>query len=486
MLQTCFQNLTERQQRQLVMISGYSGTGKSALASILEESSTKNEGIYAKGKYDFRHSYEPYSGIAMACREICGAMLNSAIENPQDFEDLQRKISRTLGADLPMLIHLMPALEEIVVQDDTMCYSTVGAEAMKGLSSAELKHRNTYAFQRFFRLVSGYFQSIVLVIDDLQWADSISLDLLDRLMSDQELDNMMLIGTFRSNEVDTAHPFRLALQDWRSKAIERNCTVTELEIDNLQLPAVTSVIQDMLKADDPTTLELADLCFKKTRGNIFFLRLLLSTLYERKLLCYNIGTFKWTWDSNVIDETIPSSDNVVDLLKSNMSSLPPKHLEALKLAACLGANFKPSFLERILLKLSGTSERSIEELLPQALEGLVMEGYLKQAGTNFFQFVYDRIQETSSLMVPEEERLDYHYEVGKTLLETLDFQELDLAVFVVADLLNKGTVPDHKPFASNLPVSTAGHVGRHLSCRHSRLRQTTQRGDWSCWVMKNG
>ena len=339
-IESCFERLINGvSERQLLLISGFSGTGKTRLARSLQDLIKRNKtktkgGVYVRGKFDLKLRNEPYAGIIGACAEICGNILELQLTSPKRFSMVCDKIKSTLGSELPLLMQVIPTLCE-VLGDTVDGRSTAGSAAsgsMSSMTSEESKNRFHFAFLRFIRVVAFFFMPLVIVLDDLQWADLASLELLEVVITDRLNPNLLMVGIYRSNEVDETHVFHRILQELQDKSEEGDYfKLIKMEISNLDNDCIHKIIQDVLKCDDDAnrTLGLAKVCFRKTQGNVFHLLHFLSMLHERHMLQFNFGSFKWTWDDREIETKTSASDNVVDLLRTKMTDQPVHLVEIL-------------------------------------------------------------------------------------------------------------------------------------------------------------
>jgi histidine kinase len=433
-------------ERQLVLISGYSGTGKTALAINAFKSSTeKLGGLFVRGKFDLNLRSQPYSGITAACAEICAAILKLKNHKLSIFEQLCSQIKAEVGSELALLTQVIPALTDVVdvyVAESPIATNSRGKSerSQGGMSSSGSKHQFNFAFLRFIRAISYQFVPLVFVLDDLQWADVASLDLLDVLLTDPNSSKLMVVGIYRSNEVDETHIFHHALADMKAKSQEKYFKITQVEVGNIEFDAVHEIIRELLDMESDTrTFGLADVCHKKTHGNVFFLLQFLSMLKERQFLQFNFGSLSWTWDNEEIESSTGASDNVVDLLKAKMAELPKNLVDILKLASCLGSTFEVGTLN-IVWERSTALSLGDEQVLMTSLEVLEDHGYILKRGAESthqnYTWGHDKIQEGALSLIPETERGAFVGMVGRILLSHLDENELDSAIFVVVNLLN--------------------------------------------------
>lgn len=411
----------------------------------------------------------------------------------------QYELQKTLGSNqIALLMRVIPILEELFVEDvvdgdaspplltrtnnNTDCHddnyrhqeqrddtsmaaasSNLGPDAATSASNA--KYRLQHAFTQFMRAIAKAFPPLVLVIDDLQWSDAPSLDLLEALLltehchqsatknnnhniNNHDNHNLLVIGLYRSNEVNDTHLLAKMLRDLRPRA-GNEFGLTEIVIGNLNVNVVHKFVQTLLSMQDndnndghddddyTATMELALLCHARTDGNPFFLRYFLSMLYDEQVLQFNLSTLKWNWNLQEIESKTQASDNVIDLLPRKMSLLVGAQMRLLQLAACLGASFDERVLSVIWQKDNdeNTKPRDGFEIL---LEFLKEAGYLRRQGqSQRLQLTHDKIAEAALCAIPPDKRNQFMFQVGHRLFDSLENDDLDAYLYVAVDLLNK-------------------------------------------------
>jgi predicted ATPase len=444
-------------RRSLVLVKGPSGVGKSALVATLKNPIKKHKGLYVQGKFDlFLRDAQPYSGIIMACREVCHEI--SAL-NGNFFADIQLQLKTQLGRNLHILANVIPELYSIV----DWKLPTRGISGSNSISSVSMGHAPVvsghqardqflYAFRILFRIITACFTPFTMVLDDLQWADVASLELVESLLTDRENNHFFLIvGLFRSDEVDMCtgsgrHILTTMINELQEKANkEENLLIMrEIQVGNLNLQGVKSVTMDLLSLDDtPTTVELAELCHKRTLGNVFFLISFLAMLEEEGFLKYSLHSGTYTWDLEKIKYETGASSNVVSLVNRKLSRLSEDYTLLLSLAACIGSTFDITKLEilwtayckRFADKIVKDST-GLEDRLAQA----VHDGYLESFDNIKFHWIHDGVQEAALTLIPEAEAANFKCRIGDILRQELTEDDLDASIFLVTNLLNEAPI----------------------------------------------
>lgn len=447
------QECLDRRERQLVWLSGVSGAGKTQLAlkACRPVMKQNGRGQVVLGKFD-ANNRKPYLGIVNACAELCGAILHSQQhrQQPLSSTDGAGKLVETMATELhdelPLLVSVIPVLREILdipfdeeQEGKTKPDSLTTTHDVVLTGSTEAKLRFHFAFVRFLRIVAQEFVPLVIILDDLQWADRSSLDLMEALLTDYQNSNLILVGVYRSNELDNLHPLRQTLAAFETRSRQGEIAVKHIEVTDLTLESVNGIVQDVLSLDnDERTIPLAKVCVKKTHGNPFFVLRFLITLHSKALLRFNVGTLTWMWDLHAIERETQSSENVVDLLRVKMVEYPASSIELLKLASCLGSVFKRRTVE-IIWPTFVSVELSSRQELHKAFDILEAEGLIKKlfnASSPSYAWEHDKILEAGSQLIPSSERKITNYRVGRELLRHLGEKEVENSLFIMVDLLN--------------------------------------------------
>jgi len=265
---------------------------------------------------------------------------------------------------------------------------------------------------------------LALFLDDLQWLDAATLDLLEHLVTHSEVRHLLLVGAYRDNEVGPAHPLMRTLEAIR-KARAR---VQEIVLAPLGLDDVCQLVADALHCEPELAQPLAQLVQQKTGGNPFFAIQFFKALAEEGLLAFDTVAPAWKWDINRI-RAKNYTDNVVDLMAGKLRRFSSTTQEALKQLACLG-NIAPT---ATLALVHGKTEDAIHVALWEAVHaGLVFRE------DSAYKFVHDRIQQAAYCLIPDEHRADIHLHIGRVLLASMTADQLAEHLFDVANQLNRG------------------------------------------------
>ncbi|MEO6168508.1 MAG: AAA family ATPase, partial [Chitinophagales bacterium] len=302
---------------ELILVAGYSGTGKSALVREVHKPITKKHGYFIEGKYDQFQRAVPYYAILQAFREFVNILLT---EREETLSKLRTEIQEAVGAEGKVLTEVIPNLEFIIGKQPDVPV----------IGGSESQNRFNYVFRKFVNVISASEHPLILFIDDLQWADSASISLLNVLITDKHNGHFLCIGAYRNNEVNASHPFIIAKEEMEVKG-SRISTIT---IGNLSKENVNDLIAESVGAENETTLELTELVYEKTQGNAFFVNQFLKSLYQEKLLTFDFESHTWKWNVQRVKEQ-NITDNVVELMARKILRLPEPTQRAMKFAACI-------------------------------------------------------------------------------------------------------------------------------------------------------
>ena len=444
--------------RPVIFVSGPSGVGKSALVETLQGPAKYDGGIYALGKYDFQQKALPYPGITQACRRICQHFLEIPLSEERK-DELRQALGtsvQTLTTVLPQLVEFMgvhndPANGQANDQDEEE--NEEGRLDGRGQGRlSEAQNRFHYAMASFLGVATSW-STVVMVLDDLQWADAESIKLLEALLSDSKLKGLVLVCCYRSNEIDQNRVASQWIRDVEQQHVpaankDGKLSLTKLSLTNLDEDAVNQMLADALRTDTDETTALALIVHRKTLGNPFFVIQYLRLLQDMGLLTFSFGLIKWVWSLEEIEANTKSTDNVVDLMQAAMIQLPNELSEILPLAACLGATFLARTLSVVVdvfqqERKEEQQERPIETGSNFWLQVCVEKGFIVKAtdggDSDKYCWVHDKVQEAALGLVKTDQLETVQFRVGEILVDKLTVEEVDENIFVVVNLLNKGT-----------------------------------------------
>lgn len=439
--------LTHEQSWQMVLIKGYSGVGKSALVRELYRPMTVQQGHFIAGKYDQGQSPIPYQAFSQAFNQLCQYLLTESADQLAQWRNI---ILQAVKANGQLLIDIIPDLALIIGPQPPV--PETGA--------AEAQNRFQRVFHSFVRSLAQPDHPLILFIDDLQWADSASLQLLKTLFEPPADENdvgqgLMLIGAYRDNEVEAHHPLLRTVTELAKKG----AVPTVIELNNLPLSAVNDWIAETLDCSPQKCYPLATLVYQKTQGNAFFTAEFLKTLHAEQLLALSPASPiqpptaeeqqtgnrpRWQWDIEQI-QAKNITDNVVALMTQKLVHLPEAACDGLQVAACLGSEFT---LGELALIGKHVQLDELNRLMPAIQEGfllsldnrykLLLEG--DNPSNVKFRFQHDRVQQAAYELIPPHKRERLHFQIGQSLWQQVcELENSDENLFEIVNHLNLGS-----------------------------------------------
>jgi PAS domain S-box-containing protein len=410
-LLACFDRIVNDGAAELVLVSGYSGIGKSSVVNELHKVLVPPRGLFASGKFDQYKRDIPYSTLAQAFQSLIRPLLGKSDSELAGWREAFRE---ALGPNGRLIIDLVPELK-LIVGDQP---------AVAELPPRDAQRRFQLVFRRFLAVFARPEHPLALFLDDLQWLDSATLDLLEDLLTQPDVQHLMLIGAYRDNEVNSAHPLIRKLEAIR----KAGAVVHEIILAPLAREDLGRLIGDSLHCEPERVTALAELIHEKTAGNPFFAIQLISVLVEEGLLRFDYGEGRWSWDLNHI-RAKGYTDNVVDLMVGKLNRLPVETQQALQLLACMGNSAEFALLEMV-------SQQSNEQMHGQLWEA-VRAGLIFRAEQSYI-FLHDRVQEAAYSLIPVEARAKAHLRIGRLLATRIAPEEREEAIFEIVNQLNRG------------------------------------------------
>ncbi|MEH2205635.1 MAG: AAA family ATPase [Nostoc sp.] len=437
---------------QLMLVAGFSGIGKTAIVNEVHKPIVRWNGYFIKGKYDQFNRNIPLSAFVQAFRDLIGQLLS---ESDTQLKQWQSKILTAVGENGQLLIEVIPELEQLIGKQS----------AIAELSGGAAQNRFNMLFQQFIQVFTTREHPLVIFLDDLQWADSASLNLLKLLMSQSDCGYLFIIGAYRDNEVFAAHPLMLAVDE-----IEKSFScVNTLSLAPLSQADVNHLIADSLSCATEKALPLTELVYQKAKGNPFFTTQFLKALHEDGLI-----SFDWEvgfWQCNVAQvRSLALTDDVVEFMAQQLQKLPDITQNVLKLAACIGNQFDLATLaivyEKSQTETASDLWRALQEgfIIPtneiykfyqdsslvighlqmtsdkaQSLSGGFLRSELcKRGQMTVYKFLHDRVQQAAYFLIPGEQKQIAHLKIGQLLLTHTPVAKQDEKLFEILNQLNIG------------------------------------------------
>jgi|AGSF01.1.fsa_nt_gi Predicted ATPase len=418
-----------KSRSEMMLIAGYSGIGKSAMVKILEKPITRRRGYFISGKFDQYKRTIPYSAVVSAFSELVRQLLT---ESAAQLAVWREKLRTSFGQNGQIIIDVIPEVELIV-----------GAQSpVAELGPTESLNRFNLVFQNFIRVFCQPEQPLVIFLDDLQWADSATLKLIELMMTDEATQYLFLIGAYRDNEVSPTHPLMMTVETLRNQA----AIINQIALSPLGVEQIAHLIAETLHSDRESVKPLAELVVSKTDGNPFFVNQFLQTLYQENLLVFHPpqsgSNGCWHWDMNQIEQCA-ITDNVVDLMVQKLRKLPISTQQVLRLVACLGNEFDLNTLSLINEK---EASETFSQLLPAIKSGLILpSSELESKSLDYvlfpllilnYKFLHDRVQQAAYALIDDSQKKAVHLKIGRQILENTPAQYRADRIFELVDHLN--------------------------------------------------
>ncbi len=420
-------------ESHLVIVRGSSGIGKTSFVRELQRDVHINQGYFISGKYDQNKNNQPYSAIFQALDQLVQKILSGGEYTIQTYKN---KITKALDDNIGIISALIPSLELI----------TGHAHAVYELSPSESKNRFHHIFQLFIKSLLDKDNPVVIFLDDLQWADSASLDLLENLFNNVIYPHLLLVITYRDDEVDSSHSLCHTLNQINEfqNISEKSLNTRVIRLKPLQLEHVNQFLKNCFNEMTTNTKSLSHILLEKTNGNPFFITQLLKAIYQEKNLQFNRNTRKWEWNIDNI-RNIRYTDNIITLLVNKIKTISQESIELLKLSSCIGKDFDLETLSLIYNETPYRTAKNLSELIYNELIiplGNEYKYILKgnkglEAKKVRYQFIHDRVQQASYDLLDEDMKSHLHLKIARILIKHRSKEDLEESPLEITNHFNQ-------------------------------------------------
>ncbi|MBT9312609.1 trifunctional serine/threonine-protein kinase/ATP-binding protein/sensor histidine kinase [Leptothoe kymatousa] len=431
---------------ELMLVAGFSGIGKTVVVNEVHKPITRQKGYFIKGKFDQFNRNIPFSAFVQAFRTLVGQLLG---ESDAALTQWKTDILNAVGDNGQVILEVIPELKNIIGEQS----------ALSELSASAALNRFKLVFGKFVQVFTTKEHPLVIFLDDLQWADLASLNLLNQLMVEAEFDPqtgyLLVLGAYRNNEVFAAHPLMLTVEN-----ISQHIPVSTLDLAPLAQPDIVQLVADTLRCPINLTDPLAQLIYKKTQGNPFFTTQCLQELHAENCINFDSDAGSWNYNLAQVEQRV-ATDDVVVFMMGRLRTLPSETQGVLTLAACMGNQINLETLamvceksphdvaeqlwialrEGFLIPESGHykffyENRTLNKIAPDITSKTIQHN--KAQPTIIYRFAHDRIQQAAYLLLSDEARITTHVTIGQLLLANTPTEDLDAVICEVVSHLNVG------------------------------------------------
>lgn len=405
-----------RGKTEVLLLQGAGGIGKTSLINEIEKSVIMQNGRFVKGEFAQFKKHIPFHGVIEILKKLVAELL---LTDEATLSTWRSKILTAVGDTGQLLIDIVPQIKLIIGEQPPL--PKVGPE--------EILYRFNYSLANFLEVFLSKNKSLVICLENIQWADEYSLKFFEYFLSSVHRGYFLFVVSYRESEITPIHPFSSLLEHLRKLSLP----ISTLMVEPLKPEIIEELIHDSFKTESNTTKLLAELTYKKTQGNPFFLGRFLKLLYQDGLFEFDPILGRWNPQLEKIS-TLEISDNVAEILSQKINTLEQKTQELLKIGAAIGHAFDLDFPA----SLQNISKEDADKLMFSALEEELVSKYTQENGKIIYSFVHDRVQQAANSLIKAEEKSKLHFAIAKKLLEITPHENISDKIIDIVDHFNEG------------------------------------------------
>ncbi|SFH12161.1 Predicted ATPase [Desulfotomaculum arcticum] len=415
---------------ELILVAGYTGIGKTSLINEIVEPVQKH-GFFVSGKFDQYQRNIPYASLIQAMQKLVRQILG---ENEEQIALWKDKILHALGPNGQIIIDLIPEVELI----------TGRQPLVPKLPPHESQNRFQLVLKEFLQVFATEAHPLVIFIDDLQWSDTASMQQINYIINNNEINYLLLIIAYRDNELADTHPLLPLVREIKNSRVP----VHEIRLEPLNQSCIRQLLGETLNCTEQAAYPLAEALFQKSAGNPFYAKQLLQDMFEDGSLYFNWQERSWKWDISSLQQLM-ARDNVIELVINRIQKLPERTREVLMFAACVGRVFELKILSMIMRQ---SIEQLTGDIWPAVHMGVIqpvaaVPKHSNTGGKEMESFVYtpksceflhDRVHQAVSSLLPGQKRNRIQHKIGRIMLQETKQVLLEKNIFKIVDYLNVG------------------------------------------------
>ncbi len=468
-----------REGPRVAVLRGPTGTGKTALANAFLKSCAEQGIRVASSKFDQFQRRLSTDGIT----RLLTALVREVLGQETDVvEAWKRTLVTRVGPAAAVLVDVVPDLASILEE----------LPAPERLGPTETHSRIMRAVVGLVSTMTDSEAPTVLFVDDVQWADSVSVAVLRTLATSDRVGALLVIAGYRTGENDESPASR--------EAVDALCAAPSaraIAVGDLDETSMTRWLTDLLGAPAKTTRPIARIFVHKTGGNPLFARRLFHHLIHEGALTLDPETHRWCVDLTVL-QSAEISNNLLTLVSSSIASLAPDTQRLLHHAACLGHQFSWKDLKLTSpMPLSATKTAVLDAIRLGLLAVIESNATDAPAGTEAWlnawddatlRFQHDQIQHAAYASRSADETIARHAHIGATFAASMTPRQLESRIFEVVGHLNRmgndlySEEQQRLILKLNLTASAIAHRATEYTTSRSYLQRAFECLGPDCWT----